>query len=84
MIFVFTAISFIPLLAVLRVSKPTSRRTAFLVAGASLGLIVGGCLAVLSPGSINSVYLVAVGIFVGVGCGYLDWLIWKPRDGLEA
>ena len=83
-IFLFTAVSFIPLLAVLRVPKPSSRRTAFLAAGASLGLLVGGCLGVLSPSRINAVFLVAAGIFVGVGCGYLDWLIWKPRNPSEA
>ena len=83
-IFSFTAVSFNPLLAVLRVPRPSSRRTAFLVAGASLGLLVGGCLAVLSPGTINALLLVAAGIFVGVGCGYLDWLIWKPHGTSEA
>jgi len=82
-IFLFAVLSFFPLLAVLRISNPRSKRTAFLAVGASLGLLVGGCLAVLVPGLANAMFLVMAGILVGLGCGVFDWLIWKPRNKMH-
>jgi len=82
-IFLFAVLSFFPLLAVLRISNPRSKRSAFLAVGASLGLLVGGCLAVLVPSRVNAVFLVMAGIFVGLCCGFFDWLIWKPRNKMH-
>ena len=76
-IFLFTVLSFFPLLAVLRINNRGIQRSAFLAVGGFLGFLVGGTLAWLIPGAANGVMITTSSVLVGVGCGFLDWLVWR-------
>ena len=79
-VLVFAILSSFPLIAILRIKNPGSRRRAFVIAGGALGLMVGGAFGCLVPGGGNAAYVVAFGVAVGLGCGVLDWIIWRPGE----
>jgi hypothetical protein len=75
----FIVLSFFPLQAVLQISDVETLRRAFLLTGFLLGLLAGLLLGRSVPGT--DLILPVIGTcVVGVFCGYLDWIVWRPRS----